>query len=192
MSFDRLNEFEPLAGSVGPFAAPDLLETMWRHTAAPGEELLVASDDVGAVALVRGSNTLAMVGPQNLVDYRSSVGDATAALAEVLRSVPPGTSFRFDSLPMEASDEMARAVALAGLESQVSSHDATAVLNLPATFDDYLANIGKKERHETKRKLRRFEEAHGRPRVVTYTHGGPILDRFFGCIVLANRRSPTS
>ncbi|MCI0398941.1 MAG: GNAT family N-acetyltransferase [Chloroflexi bacterium] len=38
-------------------------------------------------------------------------------------------------------------------------HDVCPVIELPATFDDYLAQLDKKQRHEIRRKLRRAEES---------------------------------
>jgi CelD/BcsL family acetyltransferase involved in cellulose biosynthesis len=56
---------------------------------------------------------------------------------------------------------VAAALVNAGLAPTVAQHELAAVLDLPDTFDDYLASIGKKERHELRRKRRRFEHATG-------------------------------
>ena len=44
-------------------------------------------------------------------------------------------------------------------------HESTAVLDLPETYDDWLMSIGKKERHEVRRKRRKFEAEFGEIRV---------------------------
>ena len=92
--------------------------------------------------------------------------------------MPARANYRFDSLPREAAALFAGALDSAGLADEMTAHESTAVLELPSSFDDYLANIGKKERHETRRKLRRFEQSQGPARIVTYTEPGPALMRF--------------
>ena len=46
----------------------------------------------------------------------------------------------------------------------VTETESTAVIELPGSFDDYLAGIGKKQRHELRRKRRRYEENRHRDR----------------------------
>jgi hypothetical protein len=50
-------------------------------------------------------------------------------------------------------------------------HEVCPVIKLPATFDDYLANLDKKQRHEIRRKLRRADGADA-----TITMVGPTDD----------------
>ncbi len=58
--------------------------------------------------------------------------------------------FHFSEWLVEAADRLK-------LEFELELHELTAVLMLPANWDDYLAGLGKKKRHELERKTRRFE-----------------------------------
>lgn len=63
--------------------------------------------------------------------------------------------FHFSEWLVEAADRM-------GMEFDLELHELTAVLMLGITWDEYLAGLGKKKRHELERKTRRFErEAEG-------------------------------
>ncbi len=57
-------------------------------------------------------------------------------------------------------------------------HAVVAVLPLPSTFDEYLAGIGKKERHEVRRKRRRYEAVGGEVRIESHFGPGPAVDEF--------------
>lgn len=186
MMFDRFTPQPTLAPHVGPFAFDDFLTTIWRHTQHGGDTVEVIGDPDGAVALVHGERGVHLVGPENLVDYRSPLGDPSSALSEVIAAWPPGVGYRFDSLPLEAATLFSQALGSAGLGAEMVAHESAAVLDLPTSYDDYLANLAKKERHEIRRKMRRFETAHGPPRVVTYFEPGPALLRFFRLHKLAD------
>ncbi len=57
-------------------------------------------------------------------------------------------------------------------------HDVAPIIELPATWDDYLATLEKKQRHEVRRKLRRVEESPTKWYALdaTQTVEVPILD----------------
>lgn len=65
----------------------------------------------------------------------------------VLRNVPDGspTLDFFRSLP----------------QTEIIQEDTTPILPLPATFDEYLGALDRKDRHELKRKMKKFEAEHG-------------------------------
>ncbi len=157
----------PVAGRTGPFPGRAFLETWWS-TAAPAEDrLIIADDSRGLVAARLHRGALDLVGHEDVTDYHSPLGEITAGLIDELADgVPAGTPFRFDSLPAEAADVMAKALVHRAGEVHHTQHEVAAVLDLPPTFDAYLAAIGKKERHETRRKRRRFGDAIGEPRLV--------------------------
>ena len=56
-------------------------------------------------------------------------------------------------------------------------HESAAVLNLPNQYEAYLAQLDKKQRHETRRKRRRFVEILGEPRLER-TAGADAISRF--------------
>ena len=180
MMFDTTADRQPPAAPrIGPFAGRHFLSTVWRHTGLPGQVPCVLADEEGEVVLVETTDGLGLLGHEDLVDYRSPVGEATGLLADRFRQLGPGRRFLFDSLPDEAADVFTTALDRVGIPYRTARHTATAVLDLPGSFDDYLAAISKKERHETRRKRRRFEATLGAPQVVTIRETGPALDSFF-------------
>ncbi|MGI9648713.1 MAG: GNAT family N-acetyltransferase, partial [Acidimicrobiia bacterium] len=114
----------------------------------------------------RPDGTISLLGDEDLTDYHSPLGEgAGALLAQYLESRPPGSRYRFDSLPAEAAGDLASATEAAG----AVPHEAAFRIDLPASFDDFLAGLSKKERHEMRRKHRRFDEALGPPRLLAGT-----------------------
>ncbi len=80
-----------------------------------------------------------------LVDHLRRLGIRRLDL-RVLR--PDSTAIRF--LPRVARS--------AGCEMSIEQEDVTYEIPLPATWDDYLSTLSGHQRHEIRRKLRRFEE----------------------------------
>lgn len=157
-------DLPPTARAVGPFPRRDWLRTWWDHRGSG--ELIIADTGDGLVPLMVIDGVMQLVGEADLADYHSPLGGSAAeALAEVLATLDRGTQILLDSLPGEAATEVLRGLDLAGIPAKQEQHAVAAVLPLPTTFDEYLASIGKKERHEMRRKRRRFEEASGPPRL---------------------------
>ena len=173
------DELDAIAPATGPFVTGAFLQTVWNHRPVwhgDDAEVIIASGD-GAAALQYRSGRIEYLGHEDLIDYRSPLTSA-ASMAKHVAASDAGTAFRFDSMPVEAADAVATALADAGVDAEPAHHTVAAVLELPDTFDDYLTSIGKKERHETRRKRRRFEAAVGAPRLVTYRTEQSALTRF--------------
>lgn len=180
MMFDkRTYGHRTAAGRVGPFATRHFLSAVWRHTASPGQTPLILSDERGEVALVEDGDHLGLLGHEDLVDYRSPLGDAVDLLVEHFRTLDRPRTFRFDSLPSGAADVITEALDRVGLSYRKARHAETAVVDLPGSFDEYLTAIGKKQRHEARRKRRRFVGEMGGLRLETFDRPGPVLDDFF-------------
>jgi CelD/BcsL family acetyltransferase involved in cellulose biosynthesis len=148
----------PIAPGVGPFPQRRWLETWWEHRGDDYDELLIGDTEESLIVLVRRGNRVEFAGEPDLTDYHSPLGaPAVPALSSVVAGLPAGTSLLLDSLPKEAADAVTASLRATGLDPDVEQHTVAAVLTLPETFDDYLAAIGKKERHELRRKRRKFE-----------------------------------
>ena len=180
MTFDAAtHEYRTVAERVGPFGTRHFLRTVWRHTARPGQAPVVLSDERGELILVEEGDRLEFLGHEDLVDYRSPLGDAVDLLVEHLRAPDRSRSFRFDSLPAAAAAVVTEALDRVGAGYAVERHTETALVDLPDTFEQYLTAIGKKQRHEARRKRRRFVGAMGGLRLTTFREPGPVLDEFF-------------
>ena len=179
LTFATRDRHRPVSPRIGPFANRHFLSTLWRHTALPGQVPRVLADDTGEVVLMEEAGGIGLLGHEDLVDYRSPLGDAVDLLADRFRRLQSGRRFRFDSLPATSARVFSTALDRAGVAHRTVPHTAAALLELPGSFDDYLMSIGKKERHETRRKRRRFAAALGPPRIVTLEEAGPALEDFF-------------
>ncbi len=150
----------PLAPAVGPFAGRGFLQVMWEHRRRPGDELVFAESAEGLVALVRNDGDVRFVGEADLTDYHSPLGpDPRPALAEAVATIDG--RWELDSIPVEGVDPVVEGLEGGGANVEVVEDTVTAVVSLPATFDEYLASIGKKQRHELRRKRRRYVEVVG-------------------------------
>ena len=169
----------PLAPAIGPFGLPGFLSAVWSIQAPELDHLCIAESSDALVALAFGRDRLELVGHRDLVDYRSPLGAGTPELVrDLVDSVPIGTAILFDSLPAEAVEPIGAGLSQLGLDFVPTVHATAAVLPLPASFDDFLMSIGKKERHELRRKRRRFEASAGPLDLVRTADSGGLFKQF--------------
>ncbi len=153
-------DLSPVAPRVGPFPGRDWLQTWWNQRGTG--ELMLADTDDGLVALTLTDNVLEFAGEADLTDYHSPLGlDAAEPLATLVGGLPSAVEIRLDSLPHEAAVVVGTALESVGLATTTTEHTVAAVLQLPDSFDDYLAQLGKRDRHELRRKRRRFDNELG-------------------------------
>ncbi len=178
------------------FHTPDFLKLYWEEFGPEADHLLLAfgEDDagaqVGAAAFERVDDTLRFLGGTEVTDYLGPVGApesrgpfAQALWAELadrddwqdadLRGLPEDSSW----LPL-----MHEAAAAQGLsvEEGEDQNGVAPFLILPATWDEYLAEIPSKLRHEIRRKANKLQAEAGPFAVETATEDTllPLLDRF--------------
>ncbi len=148
-----------VAGSVGPFAAASFLRAV---TEFGDEPFHIVEGTDGLWVLAEEAGTVRMAGDADLTDYHTPLGaGADRVLSEYVSGLPGGVSIELDSLPLEAAECAAKGLQAAGVDAVTDSHTVTAVLDLPDSFDGYLIDLGKKQRHEVRRKRRRYEESVG-------------------------------
>ncbi|GMQ98922.1 MAG: hypothetical protein BMS9Abin17_1459 [Acidimicrobiia bacterium] len=166
----------PLAPEAGPFAKRPFLETVWRHRGNTRSELLIEHTHKGAVALALSDDHIEFAGQGNLTDYHSPLGPGgIAALVNAIVALD-GHSFNLDSLPETVARTAMIGLKEAGIDCRIEQHETVSVLSLPQSYDDWLASIGKKERHEVRRKRRRFEDEFGE--ILTVRRGVEALEGF--------------
>jgi len=153
-----------VAAACGPFSTPGFLTSV-----AP--DALLLESEAGLMVVEETPGSVRGAGHRDVVDYRTPLGtDVEGLLSDYAASAPPGTEFMIDSLPLAAAEAVASGLAGAGFAVEMTETESTAVIELPGSFDDYLAGIGKKQRHELRRKRRRYEETVGT--VVHEIHDG--------------------
>ena len=153
-------DLEPVASQVGPFPRRRYLETWWRQRGVG--DLLIAETTDSLLPLVLTDGVLEFAGEADLTDYHSPLGSHGAeALANLIPDLESGSRISLDSLPDESANAVVAGLEHAGISCEVNQHEVAAVLRLPSSFDEYLLSIRKKERHELRRKRRRFENELG-------------------------------
>lgn len=165
---------QAMAPRTGPFPHREFL-TAWHEELGEGARAFIAFSERGEVALMEREGTIELLGEGDLCDYHSPLGDLDVAdfekLGEALSDQRRLLNFglSFDSLPAEVSEPMFSGLSAAGFDPlQVRLHQSALVLELPKTVDDFYSGLGKKDRHELRRKRRRYEESVGKVSLRTH------------------------
>ena len=153
------DDLAPSAPHVGPFPHAAFLEASELATGGAGDLSILPSES-GAAAFVSEDASLRFAGPSWITDYHAPLGHLDTDLDDYLGN-QSGSTFSFDSLPWEAVPPLSASLDRVGARFEVEVHAATGVLGLPATGEEWLQSLGKKDRHEVRRKRRRYEEAMG-------------------------------
>ena len=176
------------------FHTPAFLKLYWEEFGETPDHLLLAfaeEDDgtqVGAVAFERIGETLRFLGGTEVTDYMGPVGvperqDAMAK--ELWTALLTREDWRDADLRGLPEDQpwfglLRDAANAQGLEVTEDDDGVSPFLPLPSSWDDYLAALSSKHRHEIKRKARKLVEGAGEFRIVTADDETitPLLDRF--------------
>lgn len=152
------------------FLTPAYQHAWWRNLGRGQLGLLAARAEgelVGVAPLFVLDDVLRVVGCFEVSDYLDWVtlaGQEEAVLAAFVEFIDSAAAPFWHALDLcnvhEGSPtlrllpELARA---RGWQVQTEVQEVCPVVSLPATWDDYLAALGRKDRHELRRKLRRAE-----------------------------------
>lgn len=191
MRVERFSDWEALGiGEAGwnrlvercrapvPFATWQF-QTAWFRAFAPGPlHLLAAQDGAGEWAGVLplyetptpDGPVLRLVGGTDIADYLDLIAVAGRE-EEVWKAMLPALAHlpwrTVDLRPVPAASAtpglLASLAAASGLACRAEVEDRCPVVELPETWEGYLAGLSGKDRHELRRKLRRADA--GRPRV---------------------------
>ncbi len=163
--------------------------TWWRFFSSGREFLLLALRQngalVGVVPLYReklddGQTLMKLVGGKDICDYLDILAlpeyrdQVYQALFDFLVIEPiDWDRLDFHCVPQASPYQSLReAAARQGLFVQRQVEDVCPIIPLPATWDDYLNMLDKKQRHEIRRKIRRAE---GQAHVQWYMTSDPAL-----------------
>lgn len=156
----------------GPFLGPDWAALWWDTFGADSDLLLLDHDGPSGGFLMalhrRPDGRILFVGGEDVTDYVGVVGapDAHAGAGETLVDWLAGrddwTSLEAVAVPAESGFTVAAALAAVrhGFDVTFRNEDS-ARMRLPGSWAAYLERIGKKERHELRRKERRLERELG-------------------------------
>lgn len=150
------------------FLTPQWQEVWWE-TFGDGRSMvgfyLTEAEEVTAVApLTRSGDTLSLVGNQDTVDYNdfmvkpgheAVLYDAVLGCMDELQCHTLTLASLTEASPtLEHLPDLARQ---RGFSVEVEKEDVASGIELPETWDDYLAGLSRKDRHELRRKFRRLE-----------------------------------
>jgi CelD/BcsL family acetyltransferase involved in cellulose biosynthesis len=177
------------------FHSPSYLKLYWEEFGERPEHLLLAFAEedgvqVGAVALERVGDTLRFLGGTEVTDYMGPVAvpELQGAVAkELLAALDRREDWRGADLRGLPEDRpwlelLAEAAAAQGFGVEVTEdqNGVAPFLAIPGSYEEYLAALPAKLRHEIKRKARKLE-AEGGPFRVTLAQRDTLeayLDRF--------------
>ncbi|HUP16702.1 MAG TPA: GNAT family N-acetyltransferase [Acidimicrobiia bacterium] len=166
------------APRVGPFPMAEFLRAWWQEF-QPDARVVIISSGSGALPLMESAGVIQFLGDSDLTDYHSPLGQDVQGPVDILVTmIDRTTSLDLDSLPGEAATAIAESLSSTGLRPKTSEQTVARVLQLPSSIDDYHLLIGKKERHELRRKRRRYEEQVGPATLSTNIGTGFGFDEF--------------
>jgi CelD/BcsL family acetyltransferase involved in cellulose biosynthesis len=172
-----------------PFLSPTWHRIWWEEFGDGKERVLLSARDGmrAIVPLMKEAQTLKFAGDTSICDYMDLVSadeDRVALLEAVLRSLgeEPWSELEFWALRGDSPTYAALSAACErlGMTCERDVEDVCPQLDLPRDWDEYLASLDKKDRHELRRKLRKLSQG-GEPELEVLTSAADVtaaLDDF--------------
>lgn len=174
------------------FLEPAFQESWWGSNGSPKLFFIAVQEEqrpIGLLPLVKVGTTLQFLGDESVSDYLDALITPDKEVAaftgfrQALEQQSGWNTLQLISLPEDslALTQLPQLAKAADWQFKQTQQDVCPIIELPASWDEYLAQVGKKQRHEIKRKWQRLEEK-GQVtfRVVTDTIAEPTaLANFF-------------
>jgi predicted N-acyltransferase len=159
-----------------PFSTYEWIR-IWHETIGKEWEpyILSVNDEIIA-PFARKGNEIIFAGGDEVADYLDIIGADAAkmkAWQEILEFLKNDgvTSLHLNNIPENSPT-------LDFFKTQTTSimkeEDTTPMMSLPPTWKDYLSTLDKKSRHETERKIRKFEREQSE--IIMYDSADPVAD----------------
>jgi len=164
--WERLRSADPEATL---FHTPRFLELYWEEL-GEGTPLVAmvrqGEEPIGLCGFEVPDGVLSFLGGFEVTDYMGPVGrpeDRARVAQELLTGLAARDDWEradLEGLPEDGTwlGALAGAAEAAGLAAEVAQDDVAPMLDLPATWEAYLARLKPKQRHEIRRKERRLRE----------------------------------
>jgi CelD/BcsL family acetyltransferase involved in cellulose biosynthesis len=151
------------------FLHPTWLRTWLAEFGANCEPLVLTCGDgnlVGLAPLMRADDRLTFIGDASICDFMDVLVDpasADAAFDDLWRQLRDQDWTEIELWGLMASsptrDRIKACAAQNGYRVEERPEAVAPRLDLPATWEDYLSSLGKKDRHEIRRKIRRLYDS---------------------------------
>lgn len=170
----------------------------WKHLGRGELAVVAIRDDEDALQGIgpwfieeeNGKRIVRTIGCEAVSDYLSAIAhvgreeEVFAALLDFMLSsdAPAWDSFNLCNIPQDSPTLtiLPSLTEARGLAAEIEQEDVCPVVSLPDTYDGYLENLDKKQRHELRRKRRRAEEYGVGCYVVGQEHDIDVeIDAFF-------------
>ena len=183
-----------------PFATPAFQRTWLDHFQGDRKlQILTARDGerlIGVAPFLRDGASAEFVGHYSICDYMDAVvtpGFEAAFFAPIFERLAADGATTIDLRGLRASSPaIAGALAAAealGYAARQEEEALSPCVGLPPTWDEYLGNLSKKDRHELRRKLRRLGDAGGAVELKVVTEpdeSAALLDTLFQLMRLSS------
>lgn len=181
------------------FHTPRYLKLYWEEFGTEAQLALVLGSDggrtVGIAPFEVAGETLRFLGGTEVTDYMGPLAlpgfeDVFAKeLVTTVSGIGAWSSGHLEGIPEDSPwlDRLAAAAGSEGLGVEVGDDDVAPLLLLPGTYDEYLAALPSKLRHEIRRKARRLDAETGGHRLAFATADSLVED--LDCFVEMHRSS---
>jgi hypothetical protein len=139
--------------SQSPFFSKNFLSALLELDLKQ-ERVELYVDSLDTLLLKIEEDTIVSVGDRNYVDYRCT-SDNTNDIVRILKESEYNKIF-IDSVQFEEVQSLNKKIIESNFSIKLTPRDISVYIELPKTYEEYLANLGKKKRHELKRKLNKF------------------------------------
>jgi CelD/BcsL family acetyltransferase involved in cellulose biosynthesis len=167
------------------FLTPEWIAVARAHEVSQAVTLAAGTQGVAALAR-EADGTLTFAGGQltDEQDVIASAGHEATVAASVARWIaeqePPRVRLEYVPEDRPTLDAFDRVLSEAGYRVTRRRQTVSPVLDLPESYDTYVQSLGKKERHELRRKVRRLEGAGPATfRFAADAERDRVLERFF-------------
>jgi len=181
------------------FLTPQWQRAWWQVFGNSHELLLISvredSELVGIAPMMRQDERLSFIGSGDVCDYMDFIvrqGREDFVFPRLLDYLEPlewGTIYLESLLPHSlALSHLAPLARQRGYQVQIEPMDVSPQLLLPPSWEEYLALLKAKDRHELRRKLRRLEQAKS-TRSYTITEKEPLpreMESFFALFKMSD------
>ncbi len=159
------------SGQNSPFLAHQWFDAWWQNFGRDRElEILFFRDRseslVGIAPLMESNNVLGFIASHEVTDYCDFFSNAEKhdefygdLLDHLQRNIPeyshaefiniPGSSPTLSVLPRLANEH--------NMTCEIKEGESVPILRLPGSYQEYVTNLGRKNRHELRRKIRKLE-----------------------------------